>query len=59
MKATKGQRIKVKEELLKDYEKRGYVDNSDGYEVINLEPAGVFIIEFRYIILHGDYEILG
>lgn len=58
MKATKGQRIKVKEELLKDYEIRGYVDNPNGYKVINIEPAGVFIIEFRYIILHGDYEIL-
>ena len=58
MKATRGQRIKVKEELTKDYETRGYVDNLDGYEVTDIEPAGVFIKEFSYIILHGDYEIL-
>ena len=58
MKAIKGQRIKVKEELTKDYETRGYVDNLDGYEVTSTEPAGVFIKEFSYIILHGDYEIL-
>ena len=58
MRATRGQRIKVKEELTKDYETRGYVDNLDGYEVTDIEHAGVFIKEFSYIILHGDYEIL-
>lgn len=58
MKATKGQRIKVKEELIKDYEIRGYIDNLDGYKVTDTEPAGIFIKEYSYIILHGDYEIL-
>ena len=58
MKAIRGQRIKVKEELTKDYETRGYVDSLDGYKVTDIEPAGVFIKEFSYIILHGDYEIL-
>lgn len=58
MRAKKGQRIRVKEELIKDYETRGYVYNLDGYEVTSLEPAGVFIKEFGYIILHGDYEII-
>lgn len=58
MRAKKGQYIKVKEELTKDYETRGYVDNLDGYEVTDIEPTGVFIKEFSYIILHGDYEIL-
>ena len=58
MRATKGQYIKVKEGVLTDYETRGYVHNLEGYEVTNLEPAGVFIKEFGYIILHGDYEII-
>lgn len=58
MRAKKGQYIRVKEALIKDYETRGYVDNLEGYEVTNLEPAGVFIKEFGYIILHSDYEIV-
>ena len=58
MRAKKGQYIRVKEELIKDYETRGYVHNLGGYEVTNLEPAGVFIKEFGYIILHSDYEIV-
>ena len=58
MRAKKGQYVRVKEELIKDYETRGYVHNLEGYEVTNLEPAGVFIKEFGYIILHSDYEII-
>ena len=58
MRAKKGQYVRVKEELIKDYETRGYVDNLGGYEVTSLEPAGVFIKEFGYIILHSDYEII-
>ena len=58
MRAKKGQYVRVKEELIKDYETRGYVHNLEGYEVTNLEPAGVFIKEFGYIILHSDYEIV-
>lgn len=58
MNAKKGHYVRVKEELIKDYETRGYVHNLGGYEVTNLEPSGVFIKEFGYIILHGDYEII-
>ena len=58
MRAKKGQYVRVKEELIKDYETRGYVHNLEGYEVTNIEPAGVFIKEFGYIILHSDYEIV-
>lgn len=58
MYAVKGQFIRIKKDVIANYETRGYVHNEEGYEVINIEHTGVFIREFNYIILHSDYEIV-
>lgn len=58
MEATRGQFVRVKKELIADYETRGYKHKKSGYKVINIENAGVFVREFGYIILHNDYEIV-
>ncbi len=50
--------IKVKDEFLKDYESRGYANNKNGYKIKSMESFGVFIREFGYIILNGEYEVI-
>ena len=55
----KGNYVRVKKEVITDYETRGYKHNEAGYQVTNAEYAGVFVKEFGYIILHSDYEIVG
>ena len=50
--------IKVKDEFLKDYEMRGYINNKNGYKIKSMENYGVFIKEFGYIILNGEYEVV-
>ena len=59
MLAMKGNYVRVKKEVITDYETRGYKHNEAGYQVTNTEYAGVFVKEFGYIILHSDYEIVG
>ena len=43
---------------LGEYISLGYVDRPEGYEVVGLEPLGIFIKEYRRIILNGDYEVV-
>jgi len=50
--------IKVKKEFLDDYKTRGYVENKLGYKVKTKENFGVFVKEFVYIILQGEYEVV-
>lgn len=50
--------IKVKSEFLNDYKIRGYVENNNGYKIKSKENMGVFIKEFVYIILEGEYEVI-
>ena len=58
MQATKGQMIKVKESMLEEYIRLGYIPNKKGYRVTNVESVGAFIKEYGRIILHNDYEIV-
>ena len=35
-----------------------YVNNKNGYKIKSMESFGVFIREFGYIILNGEYEVI-
>lgn len=48
--------IKVKKEYVEDYKTRGYVENEKGYKIKSMENYGIFIKEFGYIILNGEWE---
>ena len=54
----KGKYVRVKKECIADYETRGYRHNKAGYKVVNEEPVGVYIVEYRYIMLHSDLEVV-
>ena len=54
----KGKYVRIKQECIADYETRGYRHNKAGYKVINEEPVGVYIAEYRYIILRSDLEVV-
>ena len=51
-------KIRVKKEFLSDYKTKGYVENELGYNVKAKENCGIFVKEFGYIILHGEYEVV-
>lgn len=48
--------IRIKKEFLEDYKSRGYIENNDGYKLKSKKNCGVFIKEFGYIILNGEWE---
>lgn len=57
VKANRGDYIRVLPSVEDEYVSRGYKTGKT-YKVKNIENYGVFVDGFRYIILHGDYEIV-